>query len=152
MTKDVILTIKGLQFVADEEGDGTPEPMEIITSATYYEKNGRHYILYDEVMEGFAEVTKNRIKIDPKSIDITKKGVTNVHMLFEKEKKNMSCYYTPYGSIMMGLDAKEIEVKETEDLIQVKVEYALEVNYEHLADCNIQISVQAKGKAPFMIR
>ena len=55
MTKEVLLTIKGLQFTTDagEEENGSPEPMEVITAGNYYKKNGKHYIMYDEVMEGY---------------------------------------------------------------------------------------------------
>lgn len=99
MTKDVIVTISGLQIQA--EGDA--EPMEVITSGTYYKKNGKHYVLYDEAVEGFEEGTKNVIKLYDNCLDVTKKGVSTVHMLFEKDKKNMSYYYTPFGSLLIGI-------------------------------------------------
>ena len=87
MTKDVLLSISGLQFAAQDEED--VEPVEVITAGDYYKKNGKHYILYDEVMEGFDGNTRNIIKLTDDSLDITKKGVSNVHMVFEKNKKNV---------------------------------------------------------------
>lgn len=51
MTKDVIVTISGLQFAQETE----TEPVEIVTAGSYYKKNGKHYIIYDEVMEGKHE-------------------------------------------------------------------------------------------------
>ena len=86
MTKDVVLSIKGLQFANEQD----TEPVEVITSGDYYKRNGKHYILYDEVMEGFEGVTKNIIKLKENCLDVTKKGVTNVHMMFEKNKKNIT--------------------------------------------------------------
>ncbi len=83
MTKDVIVTISGLQFAQETE----TEPVEIVTAGSYYKKNGKHYIIYDEVMEGFEGSTKNIIKLTEDSLDVTKKGVTNVHMVFEENKK-----------------------------------------------------------------
>ena len=47
MTKDVIVTISGLQFAQETE----TEPVEIVTAGSYYKKNGKHYIIYDEVMD-----------------------------------------------------------------------------------------------------
>ena len=55
MTKDVLISISGLQFAGGENS----EPVEVITSGSYYKKNGRHYILYDEVAEDTAGTTKN---------------------------------------------------------------------------------------------
>lgn len=147
MTKEVLVSISGLQF-AEEMAE---EPMEVITSGDYYKKNGKHYIIYDEVMEGFTETTKNIVKIGNGCLDITKRGVTNVHMMFEKDKKNLTYYYTPYGSLLIGIEARGVEVEETENDLFVVVDYALEVNYEHLADCKIKMNVKSKKAGDFKI-
>lgn len=147
MTKDVLVSISGLQFSAEDQN----EPVEMITSANYYKKNGKHYIVYDEVTEGFSDTTKNIIKLGEESLDITKRGVTNVHMMFEKDKKNVTYYYTPYGSLLVGIDATDIKVLETEHDINVKVDYALEVNYQHMADCSISMSIKSKEAGDFHI-
>ncbi len=147
MTKEVLVSIRGLQVTEDEKDD----TLEVITSATYYKKNGKHYIIYDEVMEGFTEKTKNIIKLNDDMLDITKRGVSNVHMMFEKDKKNVTYYYTPYGSLLVGTYATKIEVEESEHQMEIKVDYALEVNYEHLADCTIVMKVQSKDGGEFHI-
>lgn len=146
MTKDVLVTISGLQFAAEDN-----DSLELITSGTYYKKNGKHYILYDEVMEGFDGVTKNTIKVADNFMDITKKGVANVHMMFEKNKKNVTYYYTPFGSLLIGIDAKKVEIEESENEINVKVDYKLEMNYEHLADCNITMNIKSKEVRDFKL-
>lgn len=140
MTKDVLITISGLQFM-DEEG---AEPVEVITAGKYYYRNGKHYILYDEVMEGFEGITKNRIKIGEDFMDISKKGVSNVHMSFEKNKKNLTSYQTPFGNLLIGIDARSLQIEEEEDAIDIKVEYDLEVNYEHLAECSLTMNIRSK--------
>ena len=89
MTKDVLVKISGLQFAEDQDNG----PVEIITTGNYYKKNGKHYILYDEAQEGFDGVTKSVIKVNDDFLDVTKKGVTNVHMMFEKNRKNVTYYY-----------------------------------------------------------
>lgn len=146
MTKDVLVTISGLQFM-DEDSDS----VELITSGSYYKRNGKHYVLYDEVQEGFEGVTKNTVKIAPDMMDITKKGVTNVHMMFEKNKKNVSYYYTPFGSLLVGIDAKNVDVTESEDNIDIKVKYNLEMNYEHLAECEITMNIRSKNTKDFKL-
>lgn len=147
MTKEVLVSISGLQFA--EELDN--ESVEVITSGDYYKKNGKHYIIYDEVMEGVEGTTKNIIKLGEQYMDITKRGATNAHMMFEKNKKNVTYYYTPYGSILVGIDAKKIEIAETESDINVNVDYALEMNYEHMADCSITMKIKSKNAGDFKI-
>lgn len=149
MTKDILLSISGLQFGAEEDNT---EPVEVITPGEYYFKNGKHYVFYDELQEGYSEVTKNMIKVESHIMDITKKGLTNVHMVFEKNKKNVTYYETPFGNILVGISAKSIDLKETEDNIDVTIDYALEMNYEHLADCSIVMNIKSKEAKDFTLQ
>ena len=148
MTKDVLVTISGLQIMCMAEDS---EPVEVITAGDYYKKNNKHYVIYDEVTEGFDGTTKNIIKLQEDCVDITKRGITNVHMVFEKNKKNITCYQTPFGNLMLGIDAKNISIKEDEHDISVNVEYALELNYEHIADCTVKMAIQSKEGSGFHI-
>ena len=148
MTKDVLVTISGLQIMSMAEDS---EPVEVITAGDYYKKNNKHYVIYDEVTEGFDGTTKNIIKLQEDCVHITKRGITNVHMVFEKNKKNITCYQTPFGNLMLGIDAKNISIKEDEHDISVNVEYALELNYEHIADCTVKMAIQSKEGSGFHI-
>ena len=147
MTKDVLVKISGLQFAGEEDNDS----IEVITSGTYYKKNNKHYVLYEEVMEGTTEITKNIIKIGEDSMEVTRKGPATVHMVFEKDKKNVSYYYTPFGNLLIGIDAREIQIDENELDINVKVNYGLEINYEHVADCHITVDVKSKDARDFKL-
>jgi uncharacterized beta-barrel protein YwiB (DUF1934 family) len=150
MTKDVILSISGLQFDHVEADQG--EPVEVITVGEYYKKNDKHYVLFNEVTEGFGGNTKNTVKISNGSLDIMKKGVTNVHMVFEKNKKNITCYNTPFGNLMIGIAAKDVEIVEMEENIDISVDYALDINYEHLCDCKIAINIKSKDSKDFSLQ
>ena len=72
MTKDVLITIRGVHTMDEEDND-----VEMIVRGDYYQKNGKHYVLYEELLEGFKEPVKNIIKITPTSMDITKKGTAD---------------------------------------------------------------------------
>ena len=142
MTRDILVRIKGLQFAPE----GEDEPLEVFTPATYFERNGKHYIKYDEVMEGFSGTIQNLIKVNKDSMEVTKRGLTNVHMIFEENKKNVTYYSTPFGNLLIGISATYIAVETTDNKIDIKVDYALEVNYEHLADCTISMNIQSRGE------
>ncbi len=138
MTKDVLITISGVHTLDHEDSD-----VEMIVRGDYYQKNGKHYILYEEVLEGMEERVKNVIKISPSSMDIIKKGAASSHMLFEKNKKNLSCYSTPVGNLVIGIQANHFYVEEQENSIKVNVDYSLDINYEHMSDCRICVDVQS---------
>lgn len=112
MTKNVLVTISGLHYddsvmMVQEENSNEANSIEVTTPATYYLKNGKHYIVYDEIVEGIPGTIKNRIKIDEgKLLDITKSGITNSHMVFETDKINVTPYQTPYGDLLLGTYTK----------------------------------------------
>lgn len=142
MTKDVLISLRGLQF---DQSDSDAEKIETIMTGNYYEKNDSHYVLYDEVMEGFSEPVKNRIKFGEHALELTRTGAVNVHMIFEENRKNMTSYNTPYGNILIGIDTRKIHITQESDRIVVNVDYALDVNYEYLADCQIVLDIKSKG-------
>lgn len=137
MTKNVWVSVAGLQFGENPDGD----KVEILSPGNYYKKKDHHYVLYDEIVEGSEEVTKNVVKFDNEVITISKRGFTNAEMVFDKNKRSMTNYVTPYGSLVVGIDADRIDVVEQEELISININYALEVNYEHFADCEIRMNI-----------
>ena len=141
MEKEVLIALKGLQFALDEEGANA---LETITPAEYYKRNDSHYVIFEELMEGFTDTTKSVIKFRDSQLEVTKKGLVNVHMVFEENRKNMTSYATPFGNILIGIDTDEVEIREEEDRIQVNVAYTLEANYEHMADCKIEMSIRPR--------
>lgn len=146
MTKEVLLTISGLHYDAftgseDEEN----EPIEVITPATYYYKNGKHYILYDEVVEGLPGSIKNKVRISETGVlEIMKSGLSNLHMIFEKDKINMTQYDTPYGEILVGVYTKDMRVDVSEEEMDIRISYVLDINGEKVADSEIVMGVRSK--------
>ena len=144
MTKDVLLKISGLHYeTAEAAGDDENEPIEVITPATYYYKNNKHYIIYDEVVEGMAGTIRNKVRIADGKLEIMKSGLSNTHMVFERDKMNITQYETPYGDLLVGTHTKDMQVDVTDEKIDVHVNYALDVNSETIADRNIVMNIKA---------
>ncbi len=144
MTKDVLVSIKGMQFMGIE--DEPDDPIEIMTNGNYYFRNGSHYVKYDEIFEGFPGTTSNLVKIKQDCIEVRKKGAANVHMVFEENKKNITYYETPFGKIQMGVSTTGILLREEEDTMRVRIEYTLDMNDSYVADCTLDMKVQSKIK------
>lgn len=152
MTKDVLVSISGLHIDPLAESQEDNEAIEVVTPANYFCRNGKHYILYDEVQEGIPGIIKNKIKITGNDcLEIMKTGVTNSHMIFEHNKKNLAYYETPYGKMLVGVNTKSLEVTETENHIAVRVEYELDVNHEPLAECKINMNIASKTGGAFSV-
>ena len=148
MNKDVLIHVRGLQMM---ETDDAQEPIEIVVPGQYYFRNGSHYLRYEEMLDDTAETTVNYIKMSPNGVEVRKQGQVNVHMVFEEGKKNKTFYNTPYGTLQMGISATGLELKQSEDGIQMKVDYALDMNEEHVADCYLTVQAQSKDSADFVL-
>ena len=57
----------------------------------------------------------------------------------------------PFGNLLIGIDARSLDIEEEEDAIDIKVEYDLEVNYEHLAECSLTMNVRSKEAGDFSL-
>ena len=147
MTKEVMISIRGIQFENGQDG----EKIESIQMGEYYNKNNTHYILFDEIIEGM-EAVKSMIKFKKGEMHLNKKGPINVTMDFLENKKTLTDYRTPFGSIVIGLEATNVNFEEEEKRIVVNVDYAMDVNYEHLADCKIKIDIRSKDGEAFSLR
>ena len=62
--------------------EGEAEPVEVITVGDYYQKNGKHYVLYEEVNEGFDLLIED-IAVTDRSFQISMGG----QMLFKYENE-----------------------------------------------------------------
>lgn len=141
MTKDVLVRISGLHQSPGENVADVDEVIELIVPGTYYYKNNKQYILYEEIGEN-GEITKNQMKIyDDRHMEIHKSGSLNVCMVFETGKRHSAAYQTPFGEIKIAMDTRAIEMEEEENCISIGIDYRLEVNREPLADCRIEINI-----------
>jgi uncharacterized beta-barrel protein YwiB (DUF1934 family) len=141
--KDILVSISGLQYEIDQD-----EAVEVISVGEYYNRNNKHYVIYEEMVEneyGQNSIAKNTIKITGNQVEIMKKGPNQMHMVFEENQKNMSYYNTPFGNLLIGIYTTKIRIKEEDNILYVQIEYGLDVNYTHVSDCNIKIKVTSKA-------
>ena len=76
MTRDVLIRLSGLQAMEGDEGT-----VEVITSGDYFWKNNKHYLIYDEVMEGMDGAIRNTMKLTPEKLEIKKSGPVSANMV-----------------------------------------------------------------------
>ena len=136
MKKNVVITVRGLQREVDDN-----EPVEVISAGTYLRKADTHYLSYEEADED-GKITKNRIKITPDCIEMTKQGGISTQMLFAIGQKQYTCYATPFGDLTLGVTTKMINLAEEEQQISAELRYDLEVNGAHMSECELDINVK----------
>lgn len=147
MTGDVLISVKGMHMLNSEQ----EEEIEVTSAGKYYFRNGRHYVLYEEITEDGQAVIKNRVKLSKDCLEVQKKGPVNSNMIFRRGEKSTSWYGTPFGEMLIGIEVTDMQFAEQEDQIEVKVEYVLEMNYEHVSDAGIRLKIMAKDKGLFRL-
>lgn len=139
MTKDVIVSIKGLQYAPEDSDDSR---VETENRGTYYDKGLYRYLSYEESPDGEETVT-SFVKFREGYFELNRKGKYSTRLVFEEGKKNYTNYKTPFGDFVLGIDSDSVILKETDSKINVTISYDLEMNYEHLAHCKIELSVHS---------
>ena len=81
MTKDILVRVRGIQTIGEEE-----DTVEMITPGTYYVKNGKQYLIYDESLDETGTPTHNTVKVMENRIEVMKRGLVESHMIFEPGK------------------------------------------------------------------
>ena len=140
MTRDVLVTISGNRLMGADNED-----VELVTPGTYAWKSGTHIVRYDEPGEGGENITENMILIGGGSMQIIKRGFSNVHMAFNNStERTTSCYSTPFGDFIIGISTNDISITESDRSISVSVDYSLDIAEEHISDCSINVEVCAR--------
>ena len=126
MNQDILIAIAGLQYEVDAE-----EAVEVISAGKYRKIDNTHYISYEETVAADEEaeggVSKNLLKISPDLVELSKKGYSNVNMVFESGKKTVTYYNTPFGNLLVGIYTTHIQITEKEEGLLVNIRYPLEL-------------------------
>ena len=145
MTKDVILTISGLH---DTDGE-SDAPIETMTPAQYYMKNGKHYIVYDEILDGLEGSLKSTIKFTEKQVELIRNGAASARMLFQPGQEHMVIYQTPMGPLSISLYTEDMEISVEEEKISLRIDYSLKTEDVVVSESTVSISICPKELARF---
>ncbi len=136
MKKEVWVSICGLQSVEET----AQEPVETISAGDYFKKQEKHFLLYDSYEED-GTLTRNQVKISADKVELLRRGKGESRMDFWLGKRTASPYLTPYGSLLLGVTTGGIALRETENSLEVCLEYVLDMLEEKVADCRLIIRV-----------
>lgn len=142
MTKEVLIHIKGIRFL--DEADEADEPVQMVTYGGYSYRDGVHYVEYVEAGEENEQDTYCTLRFGSEFFELKKKGELNVHMLFEVGRKHQTCYDTPMGGLLLGLEATAIGLQEAQECMDVSVSYKMEANGEYLAECDLSFHIESR--------
>lgn len=139
MTKEVTVTISGLQM-----SEGDQDTIEMVHLGEYHEKDGVHYLFFDEMLEGHDKPVRNMLKLNEQSLSVRKRGSVTTEMVFEEGTTSESTYNVPFGSFLVAMRTTGLRLGVEEEKIEMTASYELCVNGEHCSDCDIRVKVEPR--------
>lgn len=139
MTKEVLVSLVG-----NQSADGQQDNIELVTVASYYKRNGHHFILYDEVSADDGKLIKNTLRFNESFFEMTKKGSVSAQMLFNPNESNATYYTTSAGLMNIETTTTEYILVEEKDYIEVYIRYILEINHSYSSENEILLRVSSK--------
>lgn len=136
MEKDVLIKVTGLQMVEE-----TNDSVEMMARGKHYIRNKKHYLIYEELEDENQQSVKNVIKFNDSMAEISRQGMINAKLIFEKEKVHQSLYGTPFGDLLIEVETKDIRLNEQPSNIDLEVDYAIYAHNSKVSDSKIKIEV-----------
>jgi len=144
MKKDVLVTVTGLIYTGD--GEDEKDYIDVITPGKYYQKEGRHILVYEEMLEGCDEPIRNFVTITPDHVKIRKSGIVCSEMEFRTGETRTAFYSTPFGELEMSAETSSVTLKEREEELLADIRYTMTINGIQKNNCFVKILVQPKGE------
>lgn len=120
MSKSVLLKIKS-DIVQNDKRD----QIEFSSDGTYYEKNNKKYLSYDETELTGMQGSRVVLIIYKEQVEMHRFGTTKAKMIFKLGKKTKTNYKTPYGLFEMEVFTNQLVVNLKEG--RIKIDYDLSI-------------------------
>ena len=102
--KNVMISITGLQKVDGVE----QEPVELITPGVLSQVGGGYHLTYRETALTGLEGTFTSFQVYPDQVSMVRMGTVCLQMVFEKGRRHLSVYETPYGNMSVGVRTEQL--------------------------------------------
>jgi uncharacterized beta-barrel protein YwiB (DUF1934 family) len=138
--KQVLITVDSVIDSAAGESD----KMSFVTEGKLAGEKGHYTVSYEESEITGLNGTTTTLKVDKDSVTLIRQGNVEAMMLFEVGKTHLTDYNTQYGSVMMGITAKNVDVDLCDSGGNIKVDYVLEYNRAYGGRNKLNVKVSEK--------
>lgn len=142
MEQQIILSVRGQQFYENEQ---KPEVTELVTEGTWeQDEQGKITIRYEETELTGLEGTSTTFHIVPGCVTLIRQGKLNSEMVFEYDRRHLSMYATPYGTIAIGVNTHKMSVDLDDNGGDVEIHYSLEVDHAVMSENLFSLNIRPK--------
>ncbi len=128
-----------ISVISTVESDGERERMEFVTEGRMI--RGTSYRISYNTDDGTgSQLTMIRASAD--EVVIYRRGGTESHMTIRKGERYVGQYDIGVAGMMVGVSGRNIEVDMTDDGGRIYLEYAIDINSEHVSVNTVEIAVK----------
>lgn len=137
MEKEVLITINGTHT----DSDNITDTVSLKVLGQYFVRGEFTYLIYEEKVDESDEIIKSMIKLHDDCAVVTKRGAVDSSMVYKLGEDTFNHYATPYGVLKMDIHTDEIMIIETEDRIDITIEYYMATKGSRITTCSMEIVV-----------
>lgn len=140
MKQNVVLQIRGRQSYPDQE----PEVIELTTEGTMRLRDGGWDITYEEsALTGLEGVTTT-FRVEPGVVTLTRTGALKSQMVFQEGVPHDSLYQTPFGALMLTVQASSVFYDIVPDGGVIDLSYTINIENTEAGVIDYHLLIQAK--------
>ena len=141
MEKRVLITVNSVI----DDASGENDKMSFITEGVLSKEDNDFIVSYEESEITGLDGTTTIFRVNRDSVTLTRHGNVDSMMLFEVGKTHLSDYDTKYGSVMLGITAKNVDVNFNDKGGDIKVDYVLEYNRAYGGRNSLYVNVSERN-------
>ncbi|MDD4495640.1 MAG: DUF1934 domain-containing protein [Eubacteriales bacterium] len=142
MDKNVIISVKGIQSIYENE----PDTIELITEGRYYRKGDEYFVKYDESEVTGMKGTTTVLKVSGDQVTLMRYGTVNSEFIFQKGQTHFSYYDTAAGAFTIGIQTSDIKVNVDDNGGEIMVGYRLNIDNNNSPYNNLYMHIREAGK------
>lgn len=124
MKQEVLITLRGTQQYEQDK----PETVELMTRGVMLDRSGKYSLSYVETeLTGTPGVVTTFFIPNPQRVVLTREGPVKSRMVFVEGVKDESLYDMGFGSLLVGICARKIDVDLNENGGRLRIDYTVEI-------------------------
>jgi len=135
---------KAIISVSSKQSIDEEEIIEVVTPGKFYKKENWYYAVYEETELSGMRGTTTTLKIGEDKFSLIRMGSTSAKMDFDKKTKNVSMYNTPYGTLELKIETKDLDIDINDNGGSVLVNYNMSLSGQTPYNTMLKINIKAQ--------
>ena len=135
---------KAVISVSSKQSIDKEDVIEVVTPGDFYKKENFYYAVYEETEISGMSGTTTTLKISKDKFSLIRMGSTSAKMDFDKKTKSISMYNTPYGTLELKIETKDLDIDIDDNGGNVLVNYNMSLSGQTPYNTILKINIKTQ--------